>query len=221
MSSYGLDEIQLRIIRKKFSQFFKRVSDVYKCPSATEELVNNGISFKIASCYSPNKGFFLSERADIVKKLSDIKFTIFFTSPKGYTINDKKTFFNFKTPQNFLESSSSNADNFIKYSIKKYCSSLSSEKLTEIYHKTIPQKATKTQNELKQAIYDIASIRGTFTNRLASIFENSENKKEIKVAAELTKTILNSNHIIISENTKNNSDIDELKLLKSVCKKYE
>lgn len=215
MNKSELDNFQLTILRKKYSNLFQKISEVYDTPAATTALVNRGVAIKIAQCYKPHKGCYLQEREEIANRLSEIKFTVFFTQLYNQK-NDKTIFFLLKTPSSFLQSPSSNPDHFIRYVLKKYCELLPSEKLMEIYQKTLPPQITKTQNELRKVILDIASIRGAFSNKLASLFDSKDKKSDVTYAAQLKTIIQNAKHTIIDQAAVK-LDMQEFHLTQSVC----
>ena len=212
-----LDLLQERLVKIKFASLFKRICGAYNAPSSTQNLVNQGVAFKIAREYSPVDAYLQSERNQIVHELSQINFTIFFTHTKISTNKDKRIFFSLKTPKTFLSSKSSNPYNYIRYVLKKYCNILSSEKLSEIYNSTIPLNLTRTQAELKNAIYDIVSARATLINRMAAIFESKENKQDIKIALHL-KELIERTKFKIQDNQISENNL-EIMFSKSIASK--
>lgn len=220
MDNIKLDKIQLQMQRNKFLRILDVVSVAYKSHSVQDDLLNEGIAFKLSNCYFGLDGYFIGEREEIARKLNQINFIHFFYSQEKREIDDKKIFFHLKSPQRFLDQKSLAPTFFIKYVTKKYLATMSSFKLNEIYHKSVPIKLSITQNILRQTIYEIVSIKGTLTNRIASIFENAETREDIKWAAILKKNMDSAQPIILF----NDNSICKYKnfaISKSVCRKYD
>ncbi len=187
-----LDDLQKIIAKSKFAFLFKKICAVYTTPSAAQNIVNQGIAFKIAREYNPASGYLQSERNKIAQDLSEINFTIFFSNNKSNQQKDRRIFFTLKTPKSFLTSKSSNSSNYIRYVLKKYCSILPSEKLSEIYHSISHSEFQQIHMELKNTLYDIASERSSVVNKIYAFFEPKEVKQGINIANHLKKLIYNS-----------------------------
>lgn len=202
-----LDELQKVIAQAKFAFLFKKICGVYNTPSTTQNIVNQGIAFKIAREYSPIEGYLQSERNKIAQELSQINFTLFFSNNKSSQQKDRRAFFALKTPKSFLSSKSANQANYIRYVLKKYCHILTSEKLSEIYHSTIALQLSAVHAELKNTIYDIVSERSSMLNKMSAFFDTKEVKRDINIAKHLKNLIFRSKFTI------KDSDLEKSKKL--------
>lgn len=211
-----LDDIQKKLIDKKFSKFFELVNDVYHSPKSTKRLVNQLIAIDIAYIYNSKADYIYKSREEISYNLNEIHFTSFFVNNKG-TTDTGKVFFMFKNPEKHIKTDNVSKNEFVKFVFKKYCKILSSKKLYEIFRKDINASQTSTQKLLKDVIYTIASNRSNLINRIASIFEVRKNKDEINTAHKLKKAIEKVKFQDLQNNNKYQNDMFILNLVKSAC----
>lgn len=214
-----LDKLQYTILKKKFSSFFHIINDVYISPKATNSLINRGIAYKLSRQYQHKDGIYFSNRKRLENELNEINFTQFFTIQKIEYYKAKKIFLMFKHPENHINIKTHSPDKFMKYVFKKYCNELSSVSLYSIFSSSFDSNLTKSQSILKDAIYEIASSRGSIINRLAALFETSENQKEVQYSKKLKDHIDKLEFKIVQQKQYNNKEPDlELNIVRSFYK---
>jgi hypothetical protein len=212
-----MDHIQKKLINKKYTKFFNIVDKVYFSGESIKKIINSGIAFKISLQYNSLNRYVFSDVFEIQKKLRNIKFTSFFTG-NSYSMHDpKKMFFFFKRPEAYFKMTAENPNQFIRATLRKYCSLTSSEKLYEIFITNIPAKISKEQEILKDAIYETAKIRASILNRMLSVFQDSKNKAEMKATIRLKRAIEQTN-FSLSGSVDEGENFFDMSVVKSACR---
>jgi len=215
-----MDQIQKKLINKKYTKFFNIVDKIYFSPDSIKKVINSGIAYKISHQYNSLNRYVFSDVFDIHQKLKNIKFTSFFTG-NSYAMHDpKKMFFFFKRPESYFKMTAHNPDEFIRATLRKYCSLTSSEKLYEIFITNIPAKISRELEILKDAIYETAKIRSSILNRMITVFKDSKNKSEMQANMRLKRAIEQTNFSVSTSSLVDEVFFD-MSVVKSACKNVE